>query len=1052
MLWANRGEQKRDFVKEGSGTVYLRFGSESIKIEGTISKNLKNYPSHYPLLFDPRCILNNRGDRRITEKEIYLPPVSALEVDKIQAANANEAGLELIHDYYLHAEDCDPNWIYGQCMLIDGKKQIRIRELTHYSIQGNRKWVSGGVIGKCPEEIPIGQTICFMVGVDKGEPFVYQYRYCMLMNQAGTENNSLKNIPQVFLKEEIFYGKLPTYTIQLGDRVRYDLPGIIYDKTKEEEPYQIVITDSHEKFSEKGVICISMNSLVEQMKQGGSKMELTMSAVYKELNDEQRNTLRQRREMDQDNLISVYIDSGVQSQQQWIIWADQAVVNFSIERDTDFWIDKFIIATKFGEVTTAENFAETAYDMAFQKKTIRGLEKIMVYDRAVPIQITFTPLGNNEEEKWEVVTDYSTRGATVVSLAARSEMNADTPIKQIQIPDGEWKVGKKRQRLEQGFDTTLKYKFYTTAQNLKFFQELRNAYGTTVQKDKHPPVKSGKPTWREGEMSVAHLTETQIGEMINVSAGYPQFYLIKVSDMRGNQEGTTFSYHTSGTDRLTTAAMRRIFGKDDRKAAIMLTAHGMYRLASPTKLTVQEVLDKIEKVNSMEIKHEHKGVTTKTKNKGVKTLIIRGKRYSLERKDNVSDNQEFDTDGWGSIHMHYKNSAIGVTGFPCVLAERMLKAILEDIGFQRSFRSTYTWHETYKEDYVLQIQSPEPEDIAELRAITETAWGDYGLQPVEWSIQLQKSLKPIRQAREGGRPKEWEKTVEVLTKEQLQHLGAGKDEDKGDQSDNTRDEEPGGEKQKKREREFSSGEEANEEKEESKQANNVSEEQERNDGELLDEEMRRYEEAENKKEEDRRQSAKALQEAKANLGARILKGISKIGDTEMSRKKAGAIVATFLQNLADKKVTEESRVISEIKTVLDMHNDILLGWTTQIIRNNTQLQERFEPPELNPETPRRSGRALAPTEKGKALKGGTEEHNESTTKKRNREGNDGSTMSDSEEQVSLPTPVSPTKEPTKKQTKSTEKIGKTTTGVEKTDKTSKSTNKTGKGKSTGQQP
>lgn len=185
-------------------------------------------------------------------------------------------------------------------------------------------------------------------------------------------------------------------------------------------------------------------------------------------------------------------------------------------------------------------------------------------------------------------------------------------------------------------------------------------------------------------------------EMLELASDYPDFYLMKREDMAGTDKDTK-TYFTIGTEFFKTA--KALSALQHRFAAPMqlMGLNGtLTRVAIQGIFSLEDILLGIKKINTVVFN-------------SIKQLAFQNKIHHFGPPESKNS--------WSAptYQPHYSKYVIAVTGFPCPLNEAEIETYFDEAGVKVKGAS-FSWLATATEgEYVLQIQTTDPEQIRQLR-------------------------------------------------------------------------------------------------------------------------------------------------------------------------------------------------------------------------------------------------------------------------------------------------------------------------------------------------
>ena len=137
-----------------------------------------------------------------------------------------------------------------------------------------------------------------------------------------------------------------------------------------------------------------------------------------------------------------------------------------------------------------QNFWEILNDESFQPGTLAGLHNIKIFDKLVPVEVTYHPEQPEAGlEKITILTDRATRGLVVLTAEAVSNWTPEKDRLEV-IQTEVDTVANNLLSSRNKFETHIKFR--TTTENLLLFNQLCRIYNIVTFFDSNPPKQFGR--------------------------------------------------------------------------------------------------------------------------------------------------------------------------------------------------------------------------------------------------------------------------------------------------------------------------------------------------------------------------------------------------------------------------------------------------------------------------------------------------------------------------------------------------------------------------------
>jgi hypothetical protein len=735
---------------------YIRWGDSSCKI-GPVSR-FADIPLYYPIMINPKLV--NRHTGVLPQHGIYIPPQDEMDINELQtsvhslrrAGNPRDTHTEhVFHDFY-HARFRKnlvplPNMLHGKVVMHDGLKKIRVMEYSHPNKHGLRKWVTSGFITICygTQEAwyPIGQMVEFIAGFRSKESktIVYDAAPCQLVNQAGMINSSTVMVPPT-----IFPSVPPNAPIiKPHTWVTKSFDTRCTKTLFAREQIDVVITNNKETLRQHvddGAIFI-LESLVSRLLCVEKRRTLTMEDIWSCVTsdeDKEKLAIRQKEvKAKEGRELVVFVDCDIEVQQDWLVWANQALCAFSTqtEKPTLFFSTVYL-GFSFGKLVDSQNFKAVVNNHQLKRSSTVGLEKINVFEKQTEMFFSMQP-ANESMPTFRYSTDVQTRGYLTLSLAAvSSNIDEDTPLDIWRFDDEQAEptaLAAARKIMDEGRKDVVMYLHMNTKANQEAFHRLQRKFKLSLTGDYLPKV-VGKErvVYRRGTTYLTGLSEEDKREFFLDIADLKDFYLMSEHDFIGlkpREEGISITINTWSKQSSTALAeIKKMFTSPNGPPAIMSIRKEAYRVAISGEITDEEIIKRMNAVNNT--------VVGKAKFKGklmaFHAVTIADKTHKLEPA------QTFNRTNTTNFTPHYTSHTVALNGFYSVLDYEHVLLVCKELEVILPTDVTLTWFKMMDDDsYLLQVQSSSENHIKAIKNKQEELQ-KLSIVCMDWSVLLQHNL------------------------------------------------------------------------------------------------------------------------------------------------------------------------------------------------------------------------------------------------------------------------------------------------------------------------
>ena len=730
---------------------WVRVGDKSIRVRNPSTKFLA-LPIGYPAMLDMGKIWKGYGGGAITEKALVIPPIAKLDMLKIEAARTKAHCLDFdnekifeenfTHCYYGSSEQ---NEMRGKIIYDQDSEKLGIMVMEK-ATGGN--WVTAGKIPIKEENIltrgklRLGTTVSFTTQIRDKTVFAHKISPCALLDPNGREHNTYTQLPN-----SISSILDPTYVSMLktpaGKRLEDDRAELLvaslekdYIKKLGEERWKqldpemchtvdILVSDNDHSESDNylGAAVINFTELIIKFQNGRQRQQSPFCwDVMKNLLSEDEVGLLEKKFEETKIGMTMVVEVDESHQKLALLWANNTIERVVNDRGrTTTYVDTIAVTYGFGPYIDSHNFWEILNDESFQPGILAGLQSIKIFDKLVPVEVTFQPLqADDGQEKHTVYTDRATRGLVVLTVEAVSNRIPEGQRLEV-IPTEVDTIATSLLNSQYKFETHIKFR--TTTENLLLFNHICRIYNIITFFDNNPPRQFGKKkavSWRTVRFLTTGWTDDMFSSLLAEISNSEDFFIMKKADIIGKGDKDSITTFTVVSENHRSGRMLAALKLQFPELQAMCMNNFITRIAVRGKLDFASLEAGINRVNRV-FPHS------------VRKIVFENKTFefyapSAAKEQNVT-----------SYKPHFSKYVSALAGFYTVLDRQEVAAFLSLAGVEVK-DATLTWfYNTAEQDYVLQIQTDCPE-------LTKQLQGREGGQHdvvtfLKWSHELGSSLK-----------------------------------------------------------------------------------------------------------------------------------------------------------------------------------------------------------------------------------------------------------------------------------------------------------------------
>jgi hypothetical protein len=440
------------------------------------------------------------------------------------------------------------------------------------------------------------------------------------------------------------------------------------------------------------------------------------------------------------------VDCDIEVQQNWLVWANQALCAFSTQTEKPaLFFSKILLGFSFGKLVNSQNFKAVVNNHLLKRSSTVGLEKINVFEKQTEMFFSMQPANEAGKEQNESTpafrysTDVQTRGYLTLSLASvSSDVDEDTPVETWRFDDEQVEppaLAAARKIMDEGRKDVIMYLHMNTKANQEAFQRLQRKYSLSLTNDYLPKV-VGKErvVYRRGTTYLTGLSEEDKREIFLDIGELKDFYFMSTHDFIGlnpREEGVSFTIYTWEKQTSTALAeIKKVFTSKNGPPAIMSIRKDADRVAIPGAMSDEEITKGMVTVNNTAVsKAKFKG-----KLMAFHAVTIGDKTHKLETT------KTFNRTNPTNFTPHYTSHTVALNGFHSVLDYNHVLLVFNQLEVTLPTDATLTWFKMMDDDsYLLQVQSSSEESIHAIKQKRGELQKLY-IVCMDWSVSLQHNL------------------------------------------------------------------------------------------------------------------------------------------------------------------------------------------------------------------------------------------------------------------------------------------------------------------------
>jgi hypothetical protein len=729
---------------------WVRVGDRSIRVRNPSAK-FSALPTGYPIMLDAEKIWKGYGGAAILEKALVVPPIAKLDMLKIEAARSkaecqdfnNEKIFEenFTHYYYDSARQ---NEMRGKIFFDQDSEKIAIKVME---ITSGGNWVTAGKIPIREEnfwtkgKLRMGANVSFTTQVRDKTIFAHKIFPCALLDPNGRERSTFTKLPNPpssncdrtsvsMLKEpagkRLEDDRTQLLVSSLGENYKKKLGEERWNKLDPEMNHtvDILVSDNVRKSdSYKGAAVINFTELLVTFQLGRQNRQSPFCwDVMEKLLSKDEAQLLEKKFLETKIGLTVVVEVDESHQKVALKWADNTIERVVNNRGrTSTYVDTIAITYGFGPDIDGQNFWEILNDESFQPGTLAGLHSIKIFDKLVPVEVTYHPEQPEAGlEKITILTDRATRGLVVLTAEAVSNWTPEKDRLEV-IPTEVDTIANNMLSSRKKFETHIKFR--TTTENLLLFNQLCRIYNIVTFFDSNPPKQFGRKqavSWRTVKFLTTGWTDALFSSLLADVDNSEDFFVMKQADIIGKGDKESLTTFTIISENHRSGRMLAALKLQFPELQAMCMNNFITRVAVRGKLDFAKLEAGINRVN-------------KVFPRSIKKVVFQNKTHefyatSRPRQQNVT-----------SYKPHFSKYVSALAGFYNVLDRQEVAAFLS-LAEVEVKDATLTWfYNSAERDYVLQIQTERPELIQQLQ---EREGGQHDVITfLRWTQELGASLK-----------------------------------------------------------------------------------------------------------------------------------------------------------------------------------------------------------------------------------------------------------------------------------------------------------------------
>ena len=729
---------------------WVRVGDRSILVRKPSAQFLA-LPIGYPVMVNTGKIWKGNGGAATMEKFLVVPPIAKLDMLRIEAAKTkaqcqdfnNEKIFDdnFTHCYYGSSRQ---NEMRGKIIFDQDNEKIAIMVMEKTS-GGN--WVTAGKIPIREEsfwtkgKLRLGTNVCFTTQVRDKTIFAHKIFPCALLDTNGREHNTYTQLPRhtspnndhtfiALLKEpagkrlEVDRAQLLVSSLsksykerlgeekwsKLGPEMNHTVDVLVTDNIYQSDLYQ-------------GAATINFTELIVTFQQ---ERQIRQSPfcwdVMKKLLLKEEAQLLEKKFLETKIGLTVVVEVDESHQKLALKWANNTIERVVNDRGrTSTYVDTLGITYGFGPYIDGQNFWEILNDESFQPGKLAGLHNIKIFDKLIPMEVTFRPEQPEEGlEKLTIFTDRATRGLVVLTAEAVSNWIPEGKRLEV-IPTEVDTVASSLLSSQNKFETHIKFR--TTTENLLLFNYICRIYNIVTYFDNNPPKHFGRKqavSWRTVKFLTTGWTDELFSSLLAEINDSEDFFIMKKADIIGKGDKESLTTFTIISENHRSGRMLAALKLQFPELQAMCMNNFITRVAVRGKLDLANLEAGINRVNTVF-------------QRAIKKVVFENKTYDFyasdrQRQQNVT-----------SYKPHFSKYVSALAGFYNVLDRQEVAAFLSlaDVEVKDA---TLTWfYNTAEQDYVLQVQTECPTLIQQLK---DREGGQHDVVTfLRWTQELGASLK-----------------------------------------------------------------------------------------------------------------------------------------------------------------------------------------------------------------------------------------------------------------------------------------------------------------------